>query len=68
MEALVGNLGALSREVLGDGVVSASLRNQASNVKHIICTRADSTQVTVELVLRSACDFKLRLIPSVTTA
>ena len=64
----LGNLGAISREVLGDGVVSASLHNQASNVKHITFTRADSTQVTVELSLRSACHFKLRLMPSVSTS
>ena len=64
----LGNLGVMAREVLGDGVVSASLHNQASNVKHITFTRADSTQVTVELSLRSACHFKLRLMPTVSTS
>jgi len=64
----LGNLGALSREVLGDGVKSALLRNKASNVKHIICTRADSTQVTVEFVLHGPCDLRMQLIFSDTTA
>ena len=64
----LGNLGALSREVLGDGVMSAFLRNQGPKVKHIICTRADSTQVTVELVLHGPCDLRMQLIFSDTTA
>ena len=63
----LGNLGVLTRQVLGDGVVSVYLRNQASNVKHIICTRADYTQVIVELVLHGACDFRMRLMSSDTS-
>ena len=47
----LSNLGNESREVLGNGVVAAFIRRQGYYVKHIICTRADGSEVTVELSL-----------------
>ena len=47
----IGNLGVLSRDVLGAGVVSAFLRRRGPREKHVVCTRADATEVTVELPL-----------------
>ena len=46
---LLANLGKGTRAVLGFGVVSASLRRQGTMVMHVVCMRADGTQVTVEL-------------------
>ena len=56
----LGNLGTVTREVLGAGVVSASLRHQGPTVMHVICTRADATEVTVELCLRGPGDLRTR--------
>ena len=56
----LGNLGTVTRKVLGVGVVSASLRHQGPTVGHVICTRADATEVTVELCLRSPGNMRTR--------
>ena len=57
----LGNLGVVSRDVLGAGVVSALLRHQEPSVKHVVCTRADTTQVTVVLSLHGAGDLRTRM-------
>ena len=54
----LGNLGLVTREVLGAGVVSAFLRRRGHYVKHVVCTRADVTEVTVELSLRGPGDMQ----------
>ena len=64
----LGNLGALSRDLLGHGVPSAFLCKQDLAAKNILCTRADSTHDTLELVLHGPCDLRNRVILSDTTA
>ena len=57
-------LGNESREVLGTGVASASLRRRGHYVKHVVCTRAGGTEVTVELSLRALGGLQTRALPS----
>ena len=47
----LGNLGPLSRDILGAGVVSAFLDHQGVFVRHLVCERSDGSQVTVALSL-----------------
>ena len=47
----LGNLGPLSRDILGAGVVSAFLDRQGAFVRHLVCERSDGSQVTVALSL-----------------
>ena len=47
----LGNLGSLSCDILGAGVVSASLSHEATFVRHLVCERSDGSQVTVALSL-----------------
>ena len=47
----LANLGNESRDLLGAGVVSASLRRHGHYVKHDNRTRADGTEETMELPL-----------------
>ena len=56
----LGNLDTVSRKVLGVGVVSAFLRHRGHNVKHVVCTRADATEITVELSLHCPGDLRTR--------
>ena len=56
----LGNLGPVTREVLGVGVVSAFLRRRGHAVKHVVCTRADATEVTVELSLHGPGELRMR--------
>ena len=60
----VGNLGKWSRDVLGAGVMKAYLRNHLPNVKYIVCTRADRSEVTLELVLHRYGDVRWRVCAS----
>ena len=58
----LANLGTQTRAVLGAGVVMAELRHQGLCVKHIVCTRADGTEVTVQLSRHPATgDLKTRV-------
>ena len=47
----LGNQGALTRDILGAGVVSASLSHEAAFVRHLFVERSDGSQVTVALSL-----------------
>ena len=47
----LGNLGPLSRDALGAGVMSAFLHHEAPFVRHLVCERSDGSQVTVALSL-----------------
>ena len=60
----LGNLGVVTREVLGAGVVSAFLRRQGHYVKHVVCTRADDTEVTVELSVHASGGLQTRTLSS----
>ena len=64
----LGNLGALTRDLLDHGAPSAFLVKQDITVKNILFTRADSTHDTWELVLHGPCDLRKRVILSDTTA
>ena len=59
----LGNLGKITHEVLGVGVTSAYLRRRSSQVKWIICTRADGSAYTVELSMWRSGDPKTRAWP-----
>ena len=49
----LGNLGALSADTLGAGVVSAFLRRGKVFERLLVCERSDGSQVTVALSLLS---------------
>ena len=47
------NLGTVTREVLGAGVVRAYLRHHAHDEKHVICTRSDDSEVTIQFTMHA---------------
>ena len=58
----LANLGLESRKVLGAGVVSAFLRHRGHNVKHVVCTRADATEITVALTMHAPADLRIAVL------
>ena len=47
------NLGTVTREVLGAGVVRAYLRHRGDYEKHVICTRCDDSEVTIQFTMQA---------------
>ena len=56
------NLGLETREVLGAGVVRAFLRHRGRFVKHVVCTRADATEITVALTMHAPGDLRFAVL------
>ena len=60
----LANLGKLTEIVLGCGVVTVSFWHKSDNVMHVHCTRADNTEVTVQLSSNGSHKLRTSVFPS----